>query len=62
MRQLSIKDFSNAYEFKQAKKQVIKQCNALKSERKNKRILHNNLIKSLINSLHNVLTIVIMNT
>ena len=38
MKQLSIKDFSNAYEFKQAKKQVIKQCNALKNERKNKRI------------------------
>ena len=37
MKQLSIKDFSNAYEFKQAKKQVIKRCNALKSERKNKR-------------------------
>ena len=34
MRQLSIKDFSNAYEFKQS----IKQCNALKIERKNKRI------------------------
>ena len=33
MKQLSIKDFSNAYEFKQA----IKQCNALKTERKNKR-------------------------
>ena len=33
MKQLTIKDFSNAYEFKQA----IKQCNALKSERKNKR-------------------------
>ena len=37
MKQLSIKDFSNAYEFKQAKKRVIKQCNALKTERKNKR-------------------------
>ena len=37
MRQLSIKDFSNAYEFKQAKKQAIKQSNALKTERKNKR-------------------------
>ena len=37
MKLLSIKDFSNAYEFKQAKKQAIKQCNALKSERKNKR-------------------------
>lgn len=38
MKQLSIKDFSNAYEFKQAKKQVIKQSQALKVERKNKRI------------------------
>ena len=38
MKQLTIKDFSNAYEFKQAKKQAIKQCNALKIERKNKRI------------------------
>ena len=37
MKQLSIKDFSSHYEFKQAKKQAIKQCNALKSERKNKR-------------------------
>ena len=37
MKQLTIKDFSNAYEFKQAKKQAIKQCNALKIERKNKR-------------------------
>ena len=37
MKQLSIKDFSNACEFKKAKKQVIKQCNALKTERKNKR-------------------------
>ena len=37
MKQLTIKDFSNAYEFKQAKKQVIKQLQALKSERKNKR-------------------------
>ena len=62
MKQLTIKDFSNAYEFKQAKKQAIKQCNALKIERKNKRILLNNLIKSLINSLHNVFNIVIMNT
>ena len=33
MKKLSIKDFNNAYEFKQAKKQ----CNALKTERKNKR-------------------------
>ena len=38
MKRLSIKDFSNAYEFKQAKKQVIKQSQALKVERKNKRI------------------------
>ena len=38
MKQLSIKDFSNAYEFKQAKKQAIKQSNSLKSERKNRRI------------------------
>ena len=37
MKQLTIKDFNNAYEFKQAKKQAIKQCNALKIERKNKR-------------------------
>ena len=37
MKQLSIKDFSNAYEFKQAKKQAIKRCNTLKIERKNKR-------------------------
>ena len=37
MKQLLIKDFSNAYEYKQAKKQAIKQSNALKSERKNKR-------------------------
>ena len=37
MKQLSIKDFSNAYEFKQAKKAIVKQCNALKNERKNKR-------------------------
>ena len=38
MKQLLIKDFSNAYEFKQAKKAIVKQCKALKSERKNKRI------------------------
>ena len=38
MKQLSIKDFSNAYEYKQAKKQAIKQSNALKTERKNKRM------------------------
>ena len=37
MKQLSIKDFANAYEFKQAKKQAKKQSNALKVERKNKR-------------------------
>ena len=37
MKKLLIKDFSNAYEYKQAKKQAIKQSNALKSERKNKR-------------------------
>ena len=37
MKQLSIKDYSSAYEFKQAKKQAIKQANALKVERKNKR-------------------------
>ena len=33
MKQLTIKDFSNAYEYKQAKKR----SNALKTERKNKR-------------------------
>ena len=38
MKQLTIKDFTNAYEFKQAKKAIVKQCKALKSERKNKRI------------------------
>ena len=38
MKQLTIKDFSNAYEFKQA----IKQCNALKIERKNKRNINFN--------------------
>lgn len=43
MKQLTIKDYSSAYEYQQAKKQAIKQCNALKSERKNKRILSNNL-------------------
>ena len=37
MKQLSIKDFGNAYEYKQAKKQAKKQSNALKIERKNKR-------------------------
>ena len=41
MKQLTIKDFSNAYEFKQAKKQVIKQSQALKTERKNKRNFNN---------------------
>ena len=47
MQQLLIKDFSNAYEFKQAKKQAIKQCNALKTERKNKRIFTQYFIKLL---------------
>ena len=42
MKQLTIKDFTNAYEFKQAKKQVIKQCNALKIERKKKRNINFN--------------------
>ena len=37
MKQLSIKDYPSAYEYKQAKKQAIKQSNALKVERKNKR-------------------------
>ena len=37
MKQLTIKDYTNVYEYKQAKKQAIKQCNALKIERKNKR-------------------------
>lgn len=37
MKRLSIKDYPSIYEFKQAKKQAIKQSNALKSERKNKR-------------------------
>ena len=41
MKQLTIKDFNSAYEFKQAKKQAIKQRNALKVERKNKRIFNN---------------------
>ena len=41
MKRLTIKDFSNAYEFKQATKQAIKQRNALKIERKNKRIFIN---------------------
>ena len=41
MKRLTIKDYSSAYEFKQAKKQAIKKCNALKSERKNKRIFIN---------------------
>lgn len=39
MKQLTIKDYPSAYEFKQAKKKVIKQCNALKIERKNKRMI-----------------------
>ena len=37
MKQLTIKYYPSAYEFKQAKKQAIKQSQALKSERKNKR-------------------------
>ena len=41
MKQLLIKDFNNAYEYKQAKKQAIKQSSTLKSERKNKRIFNN---------------------
>ena len=41
MKQLLIKDFSNAYEYKQAKKQAIKLANALKTERKNKRNFNN---------------------
>ena len=41
MKQLSIKDFNSAYEYKQAKKQAIKHSNTLKSERKNKRIFTN---------------------
>ena len=41
MKKLLIKDFSNAYEYKQAKKQAIKKSNALKSERKNKRNFNN---------------------
>ena len=36
MKQLTIKDFNHAYQYQQAKKQAVKQCNALKSERKNK--------------------------
>ena len=40
MKQLSIKDYSSAYAYKQAKKQAIKQSNALKVERKNKRIFN----------------------
>ena len=42
MKQLSIKDYPSAFEYKQAKKQAIKQCNALKGERKNKRIINFN--------------------
>ena len=41
MKQLSIKDYPNAYEYHQAKKAIVKQCNALKSERKNKRNFNN---------------------
>ena len=37
MKQLSIKDFNSHYQYQQAKKRIIKQCNALKIERKNKR-------------------------
>ena len=37
MKQPSIKDYANAYEYKQAKKAIVKQRNALKAERKNKR-------------------------
>ena len=37
MKKLLIKDFSNAYEYKQAKKQAKKQSNAFKVGRKNKR-------------------------
>ena len=37
MKRSLIKDFSNAYEYKQAKKHAIKLANALKTERKNKR-------------------------
>ena len=40
MKQLTIKDSNNAYEFKQAKKQAIKKRNALKNECKNKRIFN----------------------
>ena len=40
MKQLTIKDYTNAYEYKQAKKKAIKQSNALKVERKNKRLNH----------------------
>ena len=42
MKQLTIKDFNNAYEFKQAKKAIVKQCKTLKIERKNKRNIFNN--------------------
>ena len=38
MKQLTIKDYSSAYEYHQAKKAIVKKCKALKSERKNKRI------------------------
>ncbi len=40
MKRLSIEDFNNAYEYEKAKKQAVKQSNALKSERKNKRLNH----------------------
>ena len=41
MKQLSIKDYSSAYEYHKAKKAIVKRCNALKSERKNKRNFNN---------------------
>lgn len=37
MKQLSIKDFNNAYEYKQAKKAMINNVKVVKTERKNKR-------------------------
>ena len=37
MKQLSIKDFNNAYQYQQGNIASYKQSNALKSERKNKR-------------------------
>ena len=42
MKQLTIKDYPSAFEYKQAKKQAIKQSNALKVERKNKRTVNFN--------------------